>query len=117
MKFLADENIEREIVNCLREEGHVVFYVAEMEPGISDEAVLNLANKEKAILMTSDKDFGELVFRLNRIHQGVVLVRLAGLYPEEKEGIILGVIKEHKDELLSAFTVISPNSVRIRKKK
>ena len=43
MMFLADESIDRQIVEQLREEGHTVFYVAEMDPGISDDSVLSLA--------------------------------------------------------------------------
>ena len=50
-----------------------------MQPGITDAEVLNLANNESAILLTSDKDFGELIFRLHRIAAGVVLIRLFGL--------------------------------------
>lgn len=78
MNLLADENLDRQIVERLRQDGHFVWYVAEMEPGISDDIVLNLANQEEALLLTGDKDFGELVFRLRRIALGVVLIRLSG---------------------------------------
>ena len=61
MKLLADESIDRQIVEHLRLDGHHVSYIAEMEPGIPDDAVLNLANDEEALLITADKDFGELV--------------------------------------------------------
>ena len=76
MNFLADEGVESEIVETLRAQGHDVLYVLEMSPGISDSEVLDLANLASSILITSDKDFGELVFRQQRIHQGVILVRL-----------------------------------------
>lgn len=55
-----------------------------MDPGISDDIVLELANSEGVLLLTADKDFGELVFRLRRVSSGVVLVRLAGLSPIKK---------------------------------
>lgn len=74
MKFLEDENLDSQIVERLRLDGHIVWYVIEMEPGISDDDVLNLANSEGAILLTFDKDFGELVFRLGRIAAGVILI-------------------------------------------
>ena len=67
MNLLADENINQQIVDRLRQDGHVVWYVVEMDPGISDDVVLDLANREGALLLTGDKDFGELVFRLGRI--------------------------------------------------
>lgn len=63
MKFIADEGIDRPIVDRLRQEGYSVWYIAEMAPSISDDMVLKLANDQKALLLTADKDFGELVFR------------------------------------------------------
>ena len=86
-----------------------------MQPGIPDDEVLNLANNESAILLTSDKDFGKLVFRLHRIAADVVLIRLFGLASNDKAEIIANAINEHVDELLGAFTVISSKSIRIRK--
>ena len=62
MNFLADESVDRQIVDALREEDHAFLYVTEMEPGISDDEVLDKAEKGSAILITADKDFGELVF-------------------------------------------------------
>ncbi|MEH1942204.1 MAG: DUF5615 family PIN-like protein [Nostoc sp.] len=115
MKFLGDENLDWQIVERLRLDGHEVLYVVEMEPGIPDDEVLNLANNEGAILLTSDKDFGELVFRLRRIAAGVVLIRLFGLSPNDKAEIITNAINQHADELLGAFTVISSKNIRIRK--
>lgn len=115
MKFIADENLDWQIVERLRQDDHLVWYVAEMEPGISDDVVLDLANQEEAILLTSDKDFGELVFRLRRIASGVVLIRLAGLSIIRKAEIIANAINQHNAELLGAFTVITPIAIRIRK--
>jgi len=115
LKFLGDENLDWQIVERLRLDGHEVLYVVEMQPGILDDEVLDLANNEGAILLTSDKDFGELVFRLRRIATGVVLIRLFGLSPNERAEIIANAINQHADELLRAFTVISSKSIRIRK--
>lgn len=69
-----------------------MWYVAEMEPGISDDIVLASANREAALLLTADKDFGEMVFR-QRLHtHGIVLIRLAGLSPSRKAEIVASVI-------------------------
>ena len=114
MNFLADESVDRPIVDALREDGHAVLYVTEMDPGISDEEVLDKAEKGTAILITADKDFGELVFRQQRITKGVVLVRLAGLLPSKKAEIASTMIKKHLDAIQNAFSVISPNAIRIR---
>lgn len=114
MRFLADENVDREIVVELRKRGCEVAYVAEMDPGISDDVLLDLANKEKAILITGDKDFGEIVFRQQRVTEGVVLLRLSGLRQEDKARLVAQAIEEHLKEIADAFTVITRNHIRIR---
>jgi predicted nuclease of predicted toxin-antitoxin system len=116
VNFLADESLDRQIVDRLRQDGHSVLYVAEMEPGISDGAVLDLANREGALLLTADKDFGELVFRLGRVAPGIILVRLAGLSPASKGEIVAVAISQHIEELPGAFVVIAPTAVRIRRR-
>ncbi len=114
MKLLADESVDRPIVERLRQRGHQVWYVAEMEPGISDDVVLDLANREGAILLTADKDFGELVLRQERMTEGVILIRLAGISPVRKAKIVVSALVTHGDEMEKAFTVITPGAVRIR---
>ncbi len=115
MKFLADESVDRLIVERLRQEGYEVWYVAEMEPGISDDAVLNMANRESALLLTADKDFGEFVFRQRRFLIGIVLIRLAGLSQQLKAETVANMIKKHQKELPNAFVVITPAMFRIRR--
>lgn len=114
MNILADECIDLQVVERLRREGYDVIYIAELDPGISDDVVLDQANEQGALLLTADKDFGELIFRLRRIHKGVVLVRLAGISPEQKAEIVAGVFQHHAEGLLNNFSVISPGMVRIR---
>jgi predicted nuclease of predicted toxin-antitoxin system len=114
MNFLADESVDQPVVERLRADGHDVLAVAEMAPSIPDESVLTMANQREAILLTADKDFGELVFRQHRISAGVVLMRLAGLSPATKGRVVSSAIRAHASELLHAFTVVSPGMVRIR---
>ena len=114
MNFLADEHIDQPIVDRLRQDGHDVVAVAELEPSISDATILARANQGNALLLTADTDFGELVFRQHQVTAGVVLIRLAGLSSGAKADIVSEVIRDHAAELLSAFTVISPGMVRIR---
>ena len=117
MNFLADESVDRQIVERLRQDGHQVWYVAEMEPGISDEIVLDLANRERYLLITADKDFGELVFLQRRLMSGVILIRLTGLSPTTKAEVIASALYKHGAELDQAFTVIMAGAIRIRKRK
>lgn len=115
MNFVADESVDRHIVDKLRNEGHLIWYIAEMSPSITDNEVLNLAKNQKAPLLTSDKDFGELVFRQNLGSNGVILIRLSGLKPELKATIVHSVISKYEEELSGNFSVISPDTIRIRK--
>ena len=73
MKWVADENIDRQIVEALRADDHQVFYVLETAPTAADEDVLAMASDESALLLTADKDFGELVYRQGRASAGVVV--------------------------------------------
>jgi predicted nuclease of predicted toxin-antitoxin system len=116
MNLLADESVDKPIVEQLRQNGHAVLYVAEMEPSIPDDIVLQRANEHQALLITEDKDFGELVYRRGLVHLGVILVRLAGLSPQTKARIVSKVLAERADEMPDAFSVISPAMVRIRRK-
>lgn len=116
MKFLADESVDWEIVTRLRKDGHFVLYVAEMKQGISDDVVLDLANSEKALLLTADKDFGEMEFRQQRFAPGAILIRLAGLTQARKAGIVTSAISRHMSTLPQAFTVITPGAIRIRRR-
>lgn len=78
MNILADESVDGPIVARLRSDGHNVQYGAELDPGIPDEQVLGLARLDNTLLLTADKDFGELIFRQGYIKRGIVLFRLAG---------------------------------------
>ena len=114
MNLLADESVDKPIVDRLRQDSHTVKYIAEVHPSIDDDTVLHQANQNNALLITSDKDFGELIFRMGQIHSGVVLVRLTGRSAEIKARVVSTVIADRGHELLSSFTVISPGRVRIR---
>lgn len=114
MNLVADESVNKLIVDELRNEGHNVLYIAEFAPSVDDETVLQQANQNSALLLTEDKDFGELVFRQGRVHMGIVLIRLAGLSPQTKAKNISTAFSHHGNELLQAFSVISPGRIRIR---
>lgn len=115
MNLLADEGVDRAVVERLRQEGHDVVYVAELSPSVTDDEVLQQANDRGALLLTADKDFGGLVYRLGRVHAGVALLRLAGLPVLTKSEIVAEALRDHAAELPGAFSVISPGQVRIRR--
>ena len=116
MNLVANEGVDRPVVERLRQDGHDVVYVAELSPSITDEEVLQQANERRAVLLTADKDFGELVFRQGLVHSGVILLRLAGLSNVTKAEIVAEVCRDRSAELIGAFTVVSPGQVRIRRR-
>ncbi len=99
MILFADESVDRPIVERLRQVGYQVLYVAELAPSLPDEEIIRDANRRQALLLTADKDLGELVYRLGRVHAGVVLLRLAGLQPSSKAEIVAEALHGHVGEL------------------
>lgn len=115
MNFVADEGVDRQIVSRLREARHDVIYIAELEPGIDDSQVLAKARAEGALLITADKDFGELVYRRSELSAGVLLVRLAGLTPQRRADLVVSCVENHGSEMVNAFCVLSAGSFRLRR--
>jgi predicted nuclease of predicted toxin-antitoxin system len=112
--FVADESIDRQIVEALRKTHHVT-YIAEEQAGLTDEEVLSFCNTTHAFLLTADKDFGDLIFRQGWNHHGVLLLRLAGLSADKKVELCIKVINAHLVEMRGNFTVVTKKTMRIRK--
>jgi predicted nuclease of predicted toxin-antitoxin system len=87
----------------------------EFAPSSDDDEILRQANRQSALFLTSDKDFGELVYRQRRVHGGVVLIRLLGLSASVKADVAAHLLRERGAEMAGAFTVVSPGMVRIRR--
>jgi len=77
--------------------------------------VLNKAVETKAILITEDKDFGELVYRLKKTNSGILLLRLASVPINEKIEKLFTIIEKYQQELSNSFVVITAKKVRIRR--
>ncbi len=114
MKFLADENVDKPIVERLRKDGNVVIYVAEVEPSISDDEVIKLANQESALLLTEDKDFGELTFLQHKVKSGILLLRFQTEDTKYKIDTIRKVFEQYQNKIPLHFLVISETKIRIR---
>lgn len=114
MTFLADENFPRPALEALRKAGWDVLSVAEEFPGISDEEVAALCADQQRILLTFDKDFGELVFRRElSVGSGVVLFRLTPESPEDAAALALGLIESLTD-LRGLFCLVTRDRIRVR---
>lgn len=113
MRLVADESGDLAVVVRLREDGHEVLAVSESTPGVPDDVVLSLA--AGSLLLTADKDFGDLIFRQRLAHSGVLLIRLAGLSASEKANLASRAIQDHGAEIALGFAVLSSRSLRIRR--
>jgi predicted nuclease of predicted toxin-antitoxin system len=114
MRLCADENISEDCVIKLRQGGHDVLWIRESAPGVPDEEVLLLARKENRLLITFDKDFGQLVFRRGTLaSHGIILFRLAqssSAVIAERIHAALGL----RDDWEGHFSVIDEFGIRMR---
>ena len=114
MKVVADENVDSEIVRRLRADGFDVIFIAELDPGITDEVVLAKRLDTNSLLITADKDFGGLVYRPNHRHAGVLLVRLEGLPSDRKASLVATVLRVYANQLITSFAVLTATLLRLR---
>jgi predicted nuclease of predicted toxin-antitoxin system len=114
MKFLADENVARRIVEWLRARGDEVLYAAEECAGEVDAEWLRRAEAEGRLLLSSDKDFGELIFRDGLNSHGVILIRLEKLSMDARLERLAQVWSVVQANPAGCFIVITPRRVRVR---
>lgn len=115
MDVVADKSVDFGIIKELRNKGYLVYSILENNAGTSDETVLNIANENACILLTEDKDFGELVHRLNLKHFGILLIRIIDSKRNEKINLVLTSFENHFLEFKNNFSVLSNNGLRIKK--
>lgn len=112
MRFLVDESTGPAVARWLREEGHEIFSVYEEARGIDDDEVIERACLENRILITNDKDFGEKVYREQRPHKGVVLLRLEDERSANKINTIRRLLESYSQQLGDNFVVVTETQVR-----
>lgn len=107
MKFLLDENIGKNLAQFLVHLGHTALRVRIINPGIDDIQVLSLATKKDSILITQDKDFGELVFKNKRVHCGIILLRLENQTSENTKRALTFLFSKYSKDLENKFVVVT----------
>lgn len=114
-KILIDESVEGRVVAFFRLVNQDVSYVSEIQKGISDEVVLEMAFTEKRLLVTNDTDFAKLVFSQKLPNHGVVLLRFIGKSSREIVRLLKNILTEADlDSFENKFTVISEAGLKIR---
>jgi predicted nuclease of predicted toxin-antitoxin system len=114
VRWLADECVDAGLVSHLRAAGHDVVYMAEIAPAASDADVLTRAQTEARVLLTEDKDFGDLVFRRGRSVPGVVLLRIDPAMQASKGLRLEAAINRFGDGLLGRYVIVEAARFRSR---
>ena len=115
MRFLVDESTGPWVAQWLRKHGHEVFSVFEQSRGIDDEEIIQKAFTENWILITNDKDFGDKIFRDQKLHKGVILLRLDNERSIIKIQTLQKFLENYADRLENQFVVVTENAVRFAK--
>jgi predicted nuclease of predicted toxin-antitoxin system len=112
--LLADENVPRPVLARIRSDGWSITAIAEFSPGDTDEQVIVRADQNDWVLVTHDRDFGELAIARQHHVRGVVLLELERLSLASQAERTSAVLAEHRSDLVGFFTVIEPARIRRR---
>ena len=113
MRFLADESCDFAVVRALRADGHEVTAVGEVSAGASDEKVISMAIRESAVLLTEDKDFGQLVFAERQATAGVIFIRFPSTFRTEAAMVVSRLVRQCGEKLAGSFVVVQPGRIRV----
>ena len=107
MKFLANENFPFPSINLLREKGLEIFSIAENTSAISDKEILEKASKESLVILTFDRDYGELIFKyMVNNPPSVVYFRFKGANPLSAGEVLIRLINEHRITLTGTLQLL-----------
>lgn len=115
MRFLADENVPLASVRILRLGGHDILYASETMPGAPDASLISRAQRDNRVIITFDRDFGELVFR-DRLASppGIIYLRFDPARPEEPAENIILLLNLPSLDLVGRLTVFTRTRIRQR---
>jgi predicted nuclease of predicted toxin-antitoxin system len=114
MRLVIDESVRGRALAGLEEDGHDLLRIRLIAPRLPDPEILTFARRNGAVVVTADRDFGELIFRLQHPEAGVVFLRLGTLPVAVKSAMLRAVVREHGLRLMNAFTVVGRTRTRIR---
>jgi len=115
LKLLIDVGVGKKVEEWLKNKKYDAEAVRDIDPRMSDVEILKIAVSEKRLLITMDKDFGELVYKSKWPHSGVLLLRLEDERAEEKIRVVETILKNYSAEIIDRFSVFKDKKLRIRK--
>jgi predicted nuclease of predicted toxin-antitoxin system len=113
VRLVADESCDFSIVIGVRSAGHDVVSITETMSGVDDEKVIELARSERRLLLTEDKDFGQLVFAATKENSGIILIRYPTFARSTLTAAVTKLLADRGDALYSKFAVLEPGRVRV----
>lgn len=114
LKFLADVGVGKKVERWLAKNGYDVKCVRDINPTANDSEILHLAVTENRMVITMDKDFGELVYNSGKLHSGVLILRLEDANGEQKITAVRKILSEHLNRIYGKFCVFQNERLRIR---
>jgi len=114
LKFLLDVGVGQKVFEFLQAEGFDATSIIALDATMPDNDILAIANREKRMVVTIDKDFGELVYRNNLAHFGVLLLRLEDATGEEKVAVVSQILKDFASQIPGKFCVYKSGRLRLR---
>jgi predicted nuclease of predicted toxin-antitoxin system len=115
LKFLIDVGVGTRVDKWLKENGHDTMSVRDVDSRAKDRDILQLAVREDRMIITMDKDFGELVFNSGLAHSGVLILRLEDATGEEKVDVVKAILSEFATSIENKFCVYQNGKLRIRR--
>jgi predicted nuclease of predicted toxin-antitoxin system len=113
MRFIVDECTGPVVAQWLRSLGHDVFSVFDEARGSEDDWILQKAFDEERVLVTCDKDFGDLVYRDGLAHKGIILLRTVVQEPASLITLLSRVLANYSDQIKDSFVVVTESKVRV----
>ncbi len=114
LRLPIDHNVGRGVARALSRARYDTLFVGDVDPHLSDAAILQWAVRERRLVITQDRDFGALVFRSGQPHAGVLLMRMPASSRDERIRIVLRVLEQHGAALAGHFSVFERGRLRIR---
>lgn len=114
MNILVDASAGVGVAVALRSLGHDAAFVRDRDPDMADPDILQWAVVEMRLVITADKDFGELVYKSGLPHAGVLLLRLEEARTAERVRVVTDILTHYADQLLGRFSVYQDGRLRVR---
>lgn len=115
LKFLVDVGVSKQVEEYLQEQGYDTKTVRAIDSRMFDNEIIRLATSEGRMVITMDKDFGELVYHSAMKHCGVLLLRLEDATGSAKLKVVSDILRNHSDKMKEHFCVFQKNKFRVRR--